>query len=248
VQGGRIQSLGTCGSARALPSREVGSRAVGHVATPEPSRAERQDPKPRGTWQRRSPPEQGGMIRSRGTRGNAGSLPSREARSGDVGHVAVRLPCFRLKPVCGGTWSAGYRQVVSHISIIVVLLRMIWHFFGKRRRENLIFVNKGPHTSPSSHTGTKCEMRFNSLYRNKTRKAENTHGQRRENLNQNMIGILVLAMCWMVNAVQPLQVRFLVDATEFFLRNLFHIGGCCVVGTDDWLVARCSQPPTCRKI
>jgi hypothetical protein len=36
-RGGRVWSYGMCGSSGDLPSREVGSRAVGCVATPEPS-------------------------------------------------------------------------------------------------------------------------------------------------------------------------------------------------------------------
>jgi hypothetical protein len=33
-----------CGSAEALPSREEGSKIMGHAAAPEPSRAGRYDP------------------------------------------------------------------------------------------------------------------------------------------------------------------------------------------------------------
>jgi hypothetical protein len=69
-----VQSHGTRGSTGALPShvvgpelrdtwkrrspsiREVGSRATGHVATSEPSRAGRQDPEPLDKWRHQSPP------------------------------------------------------------------------------------------------------------------------------------------------------------------------------------------------
>jgi hypothetical protein len=44
----------------ALPSREAGSRAVGHVAAVEPSLVGRQGSKPWYTSQHRSPPEEGG--------------------------------------------------------------------------------------------------------------------------------------------------------------------------------------------
>jgi hypothetical protein len=47
---------------------------------------------PWGMWQRRSPPEQGGRIRSRGTRGSAGALSSRKAGFGDAGHVPALEP------------------------------------------------------------------------------------------------------------------------------------------------------------
>jgi hypothetical protein len=97
------ESHGTHGSAKALPSREVGYDVMGHVAALDPSRAGRQDPEPWDTWQRWSPseqggriqscgthpepwdtwqrwspPEQGGRIQSCGTHGNAGALLSRE--------------------------------------------------------------------------------------------------------------------------------------------------------------------------
>jgi hypothetical protein len=91
-QGGRVWSCGTRGNAGALPSRDAGSRAAGHVAMPDPSRAGRRGPELRGTWQRRSPPDQGGMLRSYGTCGNTGALPSKDAGYGAVGHVATPEP------------------------------------------------------------------------------------------------------------------------------------------------------------
>jgi hypothetical protein len=69
------------GSAGALPSREAGFRAVGHVALPEPSQVGRWGSELRDTWQCRSPPEQGGGVRSCDARGNTGALPSQEAGS-----------------------------------------------------------------------------------------------------------------------------------------------------------------------
>jgi hypothetical protein len=42
-QEGGIRSRGACGRTRALPSKEAGSKAVGHVAAPEPSLAGGQD-------------------------------------------------------------------------------------------------------------------------------------------------------------------------------------------------------------
>jgi hypothetical protein len=80
------------------------------MAALEPSQVRRQDLEQRDTWQPQSPPEQGGRIRSHRTCGSAGALPIREAGSGAVGHVVVRLPCLGIKPVCGGTWSIGFRQ------------------------------------------------------------------------------------------------------------------------------------------
>jgi hypothetical protein len=79
-----------------------------HMAALEPSQVGRRGLKPRDTWQRRSPPEQGSRVQSSGARGCAEGLLSREARSGVVGHVAVRpAPCLGLKPVCRGTYSRG---------------------------------------------------------------------------------------------------------------------------------------------
>jgi hypothetical protein len=48
--GGRIQSRGTPSSFRALPSREAGSRVVGHMAAPEPSHVGRRGPESLDAW------------------------------------------------------------------------------------------------------------------------------------------------------------------------------------------------------
>jgi hypothetical protein len=74
---------------------------MGYMAAPEPSRAGRQDPEPRDTWQSWSPPKQRHKIQSRGTCGSAGALPSREIGSDIVGHVVVCLSYLGLKLVCG---------------------------------------------------------------------------------------------------------------------------------------------------
>jgi hypothetical protein len=67
-------------------------RATGHVVMSEPSRAGMQGPVPWDTWQRWSPLEKGGKIQSHGIRGSTGTLSSREAGSGAVGHMAVSEP------------------------------------------------------------------------------------------------------------------------------------------------------------
>jgi hypothetical protein len=85
-------SYGTRGGAGALPSGETGSKAVGRVAAPEPSRARRWDPKPQNTWQLRNPPEQGGGVQSHRTCGGSGALPSREVGSRAVRRVTVPEP------------------------------------------------------------------------------------------------------------------------------------------------------------
>jgi hypothetical protein len=96
------------GSIRALLSGEAGFRAVGRMATSEPSSAGRRGPEPWGTWQRRSPPQREGRVWSHRTRGSAGALLrgevgvwshgthdstgtflSREARSKALEHVAA---------------------------------------------------------------------------------------------------------------------------------------------------------------
>jgi hypothetical protein len=48
----RLRGLWTHGGARALPTREAGSRAAGHVATSEPTSAGRQDPVLWDKWRR----------------------------------------------------------------------------------------------------------------------------------------------------------------------------------------------------
>jgi hypothetical protein len=81
------------------------------MAAPEHSQAGRQGLELRGSWQCRSPPEQGGGVRICGARDSVGALLSREAESGAVGHVVVCLaPYLKLRHVCGGTRCAEYRQ------------------------------------------------------------------------------------------------------------------------------------------
>jgi hypothetical protein len=95
-----------------IPEARGPQRAVGHMVAPEPSQVGRRSPKPRGTWQCRSPSsregrqgtepwgtwqgqtplEQGGGVQSYGTRGSAGALPSREVRSRAVGHMVESEP------------------------------------------------------------------------------------------------------------------------------------------------------------
>jgi hypothetical protein len=76
------------------------------MAAPEPSRAGRQGLEPCDTWQHRSPPKQGGGIRSRVTCGSTEALSSREAGSRAMGHVAVLEPASagRQGPESYGTW------------------------------------------------------------------------------------------------------------------------------------------------
>jgi hypothetical protein len=67
-------------------------RSRGHLAASKPSRVGRWGPEPQGTWQCRSPPEQGGGVRSRGARGSTEAFPNKEVGSGAVGHMAVSEP------------------------------------------------------------------------------------------------------------------------------------------------------------
>jgi hypothetical protein len=132
-QGGEVLDHGTRGSAEAHLDKEARSVAAGYVAAPKPTSAGRRDPKLRNTWQRRSSTQKGGEVWSHGTRGGTGVHLDRKVRSEAAGHmevpeptsigmrgpklqgswqrVDVRLaPCLYLKLVCGGIWSAGYRQ------------------------------------------------------------------------------------------------------------------------------------------
>jgi hypothetical protein len=94
------RALGTCvSSCTGSPTRlffmleSHGQQgAAGHMAAPEPTSAERRGPEPRDTWQRRSPPQRGGEVRSHETHGSVGAHLSREARSGAIGHVAASEP------------------------------------------------------------------------------------------------------------------------------------------------------------
>jgi hypothetical protein len=67
-------------------------RVVEHVIESEPFQAGRQGSEPWGTWQHRSPLEQGGGVRSYVTHGSIGALLSWEAGSGAMGHMAAPEP------------------------------------------------------------------------------------------------------------------------------------------------------------
>jgi hypothetical protein len=105
-KGVRVQSRGARRGPETLLNREAGSGAAGNVAAPDPSRAGMQGPEPRGTWPRRSPPEQGGMVQSHGARGSAGALMSREAGSGATGHMVASEPS-RVGRQCPKSWARG---------------------------------------------------------------------------------------------------------------------------------------------
>jgi hypothetical protein len=79
----------------------------------EPSRPGRRDLEPQDTWKRQSPPELGGRVQSRGTRGSTEALPRREAGSGAVERVAVCgcTPCFLPVP---GACTRGYPAGAPH--------------------------------------------------------------------------------------------------------------------------------------
>jgi hypothetical protein len=103
------------------------------VAASEPTSLGRRGPELRNTWQRRSPPQQGGEVRSYGPRGSTRAHLNKEVRSGAAGHVAAPkptsagrcgpklqltwqrvdarpAPCLDLELVYGGTRSSGCRQ------------------------------------------------------------------------------------------------------------------------------------------
>jgi hypothetical protein len=90
--GGEVRSHMTRGSVGAHLSREARSGAVGHVAAPEPTSAERRGLEPEDTWQHRSPPQLGGEVQCCWTRGSAGAHLNWEVSSGAVGHVAAPEP------------------------------------------------------------------------------------------------------------------------------------------------------------
>jgi hypothetical protein len=70
-QGGEVRGHGTHGSTGAHLIKEARSEAAGHVAVPELTSSRRRGPELRGTWQRRSSPQQGGEVWGRGTRDGA---------------------------------------------------------------------------------------------------------------------------------------------------------------------------------
>jgi hypothetical protein len=70
-------------------------------------------PEPQDTWQRRSPSRQRDGVWSLRTRGNASALPKQGGGFRSCGGTWQRMGaylvlCLHLKPVRGGTQSAGY--------------------------------------------------------------------------------------------------------------------------------------------
>jgi hypothetical protein len=71
------------------PLGEAEPGAMGHVAAPEPTSAGRRGPRSRDTWQHRSSPQQGGDVRSRGTRDGSGAHLCREVWSKATAYVTA---------------------------------------------------------------------------------------------------------------------------------------------------------------
>jgi hypothetical protein len=82
----------TRGSVRALSSRVAGFGAAEYVAGPESSSAGRRGSELRDMWRGWRPHQQGGGVRSCGTRGGVGVLLSREAGFGTTGSWWRRGP------------------------------------------------------------------------------------------------------------------------------------------------------------
>jgi hypothetical protein len=72
--------------------REAESGAMEHVKAPEPTSAGKRGPELRDTWQRRSSPQQGDEVQSRGTHGSDGADLDKEARFSAVRHVPAPDP------------------------------------------------------------------------------------------------------------------------------------------------------------
>jgi hypothetical protein len=94
--GGEVRSHMTRVSVKAHLSWEARSRAIGHVAALEPTSAWRRGPELQGTWQRRSPPQLGGEVRSHWTRGSIGAHLSKEARFEAIGRGSAWMHALLL--------------------------------------------------------------------------------------------------------------------------------------------------------
>jgi hypothetical protein len=70
----------------------VRSRAIGHLTASKPTSVGWQGPGPYDTWQRRSPPQPGGEVRSHMTRDSAGAHISREASYEEIKHMTAMKP------------------------------------------------------------------------------------------------------------------------------------------------------------
>jgi hypothetical protein len=117
---------------------------MGHVTTLEPSLTWWWGPESWDAWQHQNPPQHGGGVQCRGTRGSAEAHLNREKGSDAVGRIAMLEPtsigrrglelrdtwwlvvacsaaCPVFVPVCGGTRSIGYRQPLKYIHWLLVL-------------------------------------------------------------------------------------------------------------------------------
>jgi hypothetical protein len=88
-RGGKARSHGTRGSAGAHPDTEARSGAEERVAPPELNSARRRGSGPQATWEHRSPPQQGGEVRGRGTRGGSRAHLCREVWSEATAYVVA---------------------------------------------------------------------------------------------------------------------------------------------------------------
>jgi hypothetical protein len=100
--GGEAQSYMSYGNVGAHPSREVRSRATGHVATPEPTSAGRGGLELHDTLQRQSPPRQGGEVQSYKTHGSVWMHIMHDTDSGPRAHLGGRLRAHRWGQLFGG--------------------------------------------------------------------------------------------------------------------------------------------------
>jgi hypothetical protein len=71
-------------------SKEVKSRATGHVTAPKLTSARRRGSKLRDTWRRQNSPQQGGEVQSHGTCGGSGVYLYREVWSEVTAYVTTR--------------------------------------------------------------------------------------------------------------------------------------------------------------
>jgi hypothetical protein len=101
--GGKVQSHRIRDRTRAHLSREVRSRATGHVAALEPTSVGKRGLEPQNTWQRWNPRQSGDEVWSHRIRGSTRAHLSQEARPGAYLSWEVRFRVIGHVATCGYT-------------------------------------------------------------------------------------------------------------------------------------------------
>jgi hypothetical protein len=110
---------------RSSPLRKAEPGAMRHMAAPELTSSRRQGLKPKNTWQCRSSPQQGGVVRGRGTHGDTRAHLCRKVWSEATVYVTTR-GCTPCSLSWLRTCMRGY-PVFRVRTILSVMIKYIWY-------------------------------------------------------------------------------------------------------------------------